>query len=86
VLDQQHGDRWVEREQQIGQQVALTGRKAGGWLVEHQDPGLARQRHTDLQLTLLTMRERTRHDVEPASQANPLRDRSPSRPQLPVPP
>ena len=47
----------VEREQHLRQVHPLGAREAGGRLVEHHQLRLARQRHADLELALLPVRE-----------------------------
>ena len=47
----------VEREQHLRELHPLAAREAGGRLVEHHQLRLARQRHADLELALLPVRE-----------------------------
>ena len=48
----------VEREQQLGQALALAAREPGGRLVEHHQLRIGGARHADLELALLAVGER----------------------------
>ncbi len=72
VLDQHEADMRRQRFEELHQVGPLGGRQAGGRLVEQDQPRRAGQRHADLELALLAVRERCDRLVGDAGQADLL--------------
>ena len=57
VLDEQQGECRRQRSEQFDEPLALTPRQAGCRFVEQHDLRIGRDRHADLELTALTVRQ-----------------------------
>ena len=76
VLDQDQGDRRIERKQHLGQVHALGAGEPRRRLVEHHELGLRDAGHADLELPLLAVRQLGDHHVEAVAEPHRLGHRA----------